>query len=158
MFMSRLSWRAVWSVTQEDNSPHTRLQSYCIVQLNHLLNRRKLTSITNNINTFSASAGILLLGGAGLNVNLLTIIKQTSSPGPFHAWVHSTCRSMVWKVSVATDIIACNKFCNKVRGGTTQLLRPGSAWGIRPWRGEKTALRQNLFVSKKSKWNMSGCL
>lgn len=41
------------------------VQSYCIVQLNHPLNRGKLTSITNNINSFSAPRGILLLGAQG---------------------------------------------------------------------------------------------
>ena len=50
------------SVTHRDNNPHTIVQSYCIARLNHLLNRGKLTSITNSINSLSAPRGILLLG------------------------------------------------------------------------------------------------
>ena len=46
---------------------------------------------------------------------LPTIIKQTSSPGPFHALVYSTRRTVVWKASVAEYVIVCNKFCNKVK-------------------------------------------
>lgn len=46
---------------------------------------------------------------------LPTIIKQTSSPGPFHARVYSTRRTVVWKASVAEYVIVCNKFCNKVK-------------------------------------------
>lgn len=101
--------------TQRHQSPHNSTILLYISQLNHLLNRGKLTSITNNINSFSAPRGILLLGAQGLNVSLPTIIKQTSSPGPFHARVCSTCQTVVWKVSVAADIIVCNKFCNNVK-------------------------------------------
>lgn len=65
LFMSTLPCRAVQCSARGDNNPHTRAQSFCIVQLNHLLNRGKLTSITNNINSFTAPRGILLLGGRG---------------------------------------------------------------------------------------------
>lgn len=136
------------SVFQEDNSPHTRLQYYCIVHLNHLLNRRKLTSITNNINSSRASTGILFLGGAGLNVNLPTIIKQTSFLGPFHAWVRSACRSVLWKVSVATDVIACNKFCNKVKVERPSCCILAAFEASSPKDGKNTALRQIMFVSR----------
>lgn len=64
-----MSHTAAQCITQGDNNPHTRVQSYCVAQLNHLLNRGKLTSITNNINSFSAPRGILLLGARGLDVS-----------------------------------------------------------------------------------------
>lgn len=130
-----------------------RAQSSCIAQLNHLLNRGKLTSITNNINSFSAPRGILLLGVQGLNVGLPTIIKQTSSPGPSPARVYSTCRAVVWKDSAAEDIIACNKFCNKVK---VELARccGGAAGGNQSLSGKAT-FRHSLFFSTNIKCRVS---
>lgn len=99
-------------VLRTETTIPTQQHNPTIAQLYHLLNGGKLTSITNNINSLGAPRGILLLGGP--NVRLPTIIKQTSSPGPFHARVCSTCHTVVWKVSTASDVIVCNKFCNKV--------------------------------------------
>lgn len=152
--MSRRPCRAEQCITQGDNNPHTRAQSYCIARLNHLLNRGKLTSITNNINSFRAPRGILLLRVHGLNVSPPTIIKQTSSAGPFHAWVYSTCRTVVWKVSAAEDVIVCNKFCNKVK--VELACRCGGARGRADPESGKATLRQSLFISRNIKWRMSG--
>lgn len=129
-----------------------RAQSSCIAQLNHLLNRGKLTSITNNINSLSAPRGILLLGVQRLNVGLPTIIKQTSSAGPSPARVYSTCRIVVWKASVAEDIIACNKFCNKVKVELACCC--GSAGGNQSPSGNVT-FRQSLFLSRNIKCRVS---
>lgn len=113
--MPRLPCRASQRITQEDNSPHTRPQSYCIVQLNHLLNRGKLTSITNNINSFSAPRGILLLRAEGWMLAFQQSLNKHPLQDLFHAWVRSTCRAAVWKVSAAADVIVCNKSYNKVK-------------------------------------------
>lgn len=104
--MLTLPCRAVLYVTMEDNNPYRTPQSHCIVELNHLLNRGKLTSITDNINSFSAHGGGAV---TGLNVNLPTIIKQTSPSRPFHARAHSTCGAEAWEVPEATEMTLC---CN----------------------------------------------
>lgn len=76
-----------------------------------------------------------------------TITKQTSSPGPLHAQAHFTCRSAVWKVSVAADVIVCNKYFNKVKVELERLVRQCRE-ASRPFRMERRLQTESIYIQK----------